>query len=652
MIAYLEAENANTASVLEPLNELRETLFGEFKARIKETDLSVPVEKDGWSYYTRTEEGLSYPIQCRRLAEGDGPELVLFDENVEAEGKDFFDLGVFEVSPNHRLLLWASDTAGDERFLLRVRDLDSGLDLDDNIPDVSYGSAWAMDSTTFFYVRADHANRPYQVWRHVLGNPSTEDILVLEEPDERFFVGVGRERDDSFIQISASSAVTDETWLLPATNPTAQPRCLQQRRQGIEYSAAHHNDQFVIITNDEAENFKLVTTPDDETGAENWADLIPNRADVHLSGFDALSEHLVLFERVNAVVQMRVRHWQTAVDHIVEQPEAVSSVWPGANPTQDTTSYRYGYSSMKTPASVLLYDLNTKARTLLKATEVLGGFHPDQYETSREWAVAEDGTRVPMSLVWRKDRPVGPGPCLLGGYGAYEISAEPAFSTMRLSLLDRGFVVAIAHVRGGGELGRAWYLDGKFEHKPNTFTDTVACAKHLIDLGLTSPSQLGIRGGSAGGLLVGATLNLAPELFGAALAEVPFVDALNTILDPSLPLTVTEWEELGNPAESEEIFRVMQGYTPYENVRPENYPAILATAGLNDPRVGFWEPAKWVQVLRQVTTGTAPILLQTEMGAGHAGPSGRYDAWRDEARALGFLISALHVERATESKVT
>ncbi len=653
VLALLEEENAHVDAVLSSHADLPDTIFGEFKNRIKETDLSVPVEKDGWSYYARTEEGLEYTIHCRKpvpvgtvgpvadVSENAAQEHILLDENVESAPHDFFELGVFELSPDHQLLLWGSDTTGEERFRAVVRDLSSGKELSDELFDLSYGSAWALDNRTFFYIRPDDANRPYQVWRHELGTSQADDVLVFEESDEAYFVGVGRERDDSYIQISVGSAVTDETWLIPADVPDAAPRCLQPRRHGIEYAASHQGDRFIIHTNENAENFKLVEAPEATPGSEHWVDLIPHRPDVNLAGFDALRDHLVLFERVDATMRMRVRAWETGDEHIVEQAEPVSSVWAGANPTADTSVYRYGYSSMVSPAAVMLYDLETRERTVLKETEVLGGFDASDYETKREWAVADDGTRVPMSLVWKKDRPAGPGPAVIGAYGAYEISSDPTFSAARLSLLDRGFVVAIAHVRGGGEMGRPWYLDGKFEHKPNTFSDTVACARHLIDEGWTTPAQLGVRGGSAGGLLVGATINLAPELFGAAVAQVAFVDSLNTILDPSLPLTVTEWEEWGNPAESEEIYRVMRSYTPYENVQAAPYPAIYASGGLNDSRVGYWEPAKWVHRLREVTTGNKPIVLHTDLGAGHGGPSGRYESWRDEARVLTFLLIAL-----------
>lgn len=644
VVQLLESENAHTDAVTAPLEDLRSQLFEEFKARINETDLSVPVEKDGWSYYSRTIEGQPYPLHCRNATlEGgaSGPEVVLVDENLEADDDEYFELGVFDISPNHSLLLWGVDRDGDERFELRVRDVDSGEELDDVIDGVSYGSAWASDNLTFFYVRVDEAQRPFQVWRHRLGSDVADDVLVFEELDERFFVGVGRERDDSFIHVGASSAITDELWLLPADQPEAALRCFAARRDGIEYAASHHEGRFIVLTNDHAENFRIVETPVDATEPENWVDLVGHREDVHLSGFDALREHLIIFERVDAVTQMRVQRWDSGAEHVILQAEEVSSVWPGANPTSDTATFRYGYSSMVTPAAVLRYDLDERSTEVLKATEVLGDFDPSTYATKRSWAVADDGERIPISLVWRRDRPAGPGPALIGAYGAYEVSSDPGFSTMRLSLLDRGFVVAIAHVRGGGELGRRWYENGKFERKRNTFTDTVACARHLIDEGWTTPPQLGLRGGSAGGLLVGATLNLAPELFGSAVAQVPFVDALNTMLDPSLPLTITEWEEWGNPATSEAIYREMRSYTPYENVQAASYPSILATAGLHDPRVGFWEPAKWVIALRQQSTGERPILLHTDLGAGHGGPSGRYEGWRDEAKVLAFLIETL-----------
>lgn len=632
--SHLEAENAYVEHALAGTAELQAAIFDEIKSRVQETDLSVPIDKDGWSYYSRTVEGEQYAIHCRRPV-GDGPETVLLDENAEAGDAEYFELGVFEVSIDHRILAWAEDRTGDERFTLRFRDLERGVDLPDRIEDVTYGSAWAGDNETFFYVRPDAATRPHQIWRHRLGTPVEADVLVFEEADERFFAGVGRDKDDTYIQIGVSSAITDETWLLLAAEPESEPWVVVPRRDGIEYSVMHRFGQLVIHTNDGAENFRIVTADLAEPAV--WEELVGERDDVMLSGFDSLGDYLVLFERAEGLTRLAIRRWSDGESWVLDQPEEVYSVWPGANVDPDSSVLRYGYASMVSPASVFTVDLDTGDRTLLKEAEVLGGYDRTQYRTWRSWATAADGTRIPISLVRRTDG-IGPAPCVLYAYGAYEASMDPTFSVARLSLLDRGFVFAIAHVRGGGEMGRRWYLDGKFERKINTFTDTVDCARHLIDEELTSPAQLAVRGGSAGGLLVGSVINLAPELFAAAVAQVPFVDNINTMLDPGLPLTVTEWEEWGNPAESEDIYRAMRAYSPYENVGPKPYPAVFATAGLSDPRVGFWEPAKWVQRLRTSTTSGAPILLWTDLGAGHGGPSGRYDSWRDEARTLAFIV--------------
>ncbi|MCP5033469.1 MAG: S9 family peptidase [Actinomycetia bacterium] len=669
VVKHLEAENAYTDVVLSSVQDLQESLFSEIKNRIKEDDLSAPVSKDDWAYYSRTEEGLAYPIHCRRHLDRTAPgsdgasprgtgsadndradEVILLDENVEGAAAEFFDVGPFDVSPDHRLLFWGWDVTGDERYTATVRDLSTGIDGQERLDDVSTASAWALDNRTLFYVRPDEAYRPFQVWRHRLGTDQSEDELVFTEPDERFFVSVGLERDESFIQIAVSSKVTDEVWVIPADQPMTEPRLVAERRQGVEYGVAHHGDRFIILTNDGgAENFKLVSVPDHDPGPENWEDLPVDDVEaandvetsVMISDFDVSADHLILFERAHGATRIRVRRWSDGSVTEIDQPEAVSTVWPGANPEFTSTTLRYGYSSMVTPASLFTVDLETGERTLLKQQEVLGSFDPDEYVTERHWAEAEDGARIPISIVYRSDQSEGPRPCVLYAYGAYEMSMDPTFSSARLSLLDRGFSFAIAHVRGGGEMGRRWYLDGKFEHKHNTFDDVVACARHLVDEGVTTPAQLVLRGGSAGGLMAGAVVNQAPELFAAVVAQVAFVDALNTMLDPSLPLTVTEWEEWGNPAESESIYQAMRAYAPYENVHPADYPSVMATGGLNDSRVGYWEPAKWVQVLRRQTTGQEPILLWTDLGAGHGGPSGRYDAWREEARILTYILWAL-----------
>ena len=646
VLAHLEAENAYTAAVTAHTAGLQERLFEEIRARIQETDLSVPVRNGPWWYYVRTEEGRQYAISCRRAAAADGswdegaPEQVLLDENVEAEGHDYFATGVFDVSPDHDLLAFAVDRDGGERYDLRFRDLTTGADLPDRIDGVYYGSAWSRDGRFFFYVRPDAAMRPFEVWRHELGTDTDRDVLVFREDDERFYVSVGLGRDRRYLYVSAGSKVTDEVWFLDAGDPTGTFLVVEPRAQGVEYAVAHHDGRFFVLTNaDDAVNFELRVTGVDAPGRAHWRTVIPHRDDVKLSGVLPFRDHLVIEERVGGVTQIRVRHLADDVDHVIEQPESVCTVHSGANPEFDTTTFRYGYQSMRTPSSVFSYDLGTRERTLLKQQAVLGGFDPAEYTTERLWATADDGVRVPISIVYRNGvARDGSAPALLYGYGSYEASMDPGFSSIRLSLLDRGFVYAIAHVRGGGEMGRQWYEDGKFLRKRNTFTDFIACARHLVAEGWTAPDRLAIRGGSAGGLLMGAVANLAPELFGCVVAEVPFVDCLNTILDPSLPLTVLEWEEWGNPVASEEYYAEMASYAPYENVTAQAYPPMLVTAGLNDPRVSYWEPAKWVARLRATATNAPRIVLKTEMGAGHGGPSGRYDAWRDEAFVLAFVL--------------
>ena len=656
VIAHLEAENAFTAAAMAHTESLQATLFEEIKGRILETDLSVPVRKGGWWWYSRTEEGKQYGIHCRKpaTARADGgwsdevpgddvPEQVVLDENLEAGDAEFFSVGAFDANPDATLLAWSSDTAGAEVYTMRFRDLATGEDLPDVVEGTYYGTAWGADGRTFFYTRPDDAMRPHQVWRHALGSPVEDDVLVHQEDDERFFVGIGTTKDECFLVLGLGSKVTSEHWVLEADDPTGRFRVVAPREQDVEYDVEHHGDRFLIVTNaDGAENFKLVEAPEATPGREHWTDVVPHRPDVKLSGIDTFARHLVLFERAEGLRRIRVRSLADGSDHLVEQPEEVSTSGGGANPEFESTVLRYSYTSMVTPSSVFDYDMGTRERTLLKQQPVLGGYDPADYVTERLWATAEDGVRVPMSVVRRKDlEPGGDNPALLYGYGSYEASMDPGFSSLRLSLLDRGFLFAIAHIRGGGEMGRRWYTDGKYLRKRNTFTDFIACAEHLVATGWTQPRRLGIRGGSAGGLLMGAVTNLRPDLFGAVVAQVPFVDCLNTILDPSLPLTVLEWEEWGNPVESEEFYAYMKGYAPYENVEAKDYPPMFVTAGLNDPRVSYWEPAKWVARLRATKTDTNPLLLKTEMGAGHMGPSGRYDAWKEEAEVFAFLIDTL-----------
>jgi oligopeptidase B len=661
VIEHLVAENAYTEAVTAATAGLRDQLFKEMVARIEETDLSVPARKGPWLYYSRTVKGSNYGIHCRRPAgtgdEAEGDEEVILDENILAEGHDYFALGNLAISPDHRWLAYSTDTSGGERYTMRFRDLDNGDESTESLVDTSYGVAWANDNATVFFVRVDEAMRPHQLWRHQVGTAPSGDVLVYEEPDEHYYLGVGRTKDDRYILCALDSKVTSEVRVLSADDPGGEFTIVEPRRQGIEYSVDHdrgdpdkgRQGRFLIVTNDGAEDFRLMAAPDDAPGRASWTEVIPAREGVRLDAVDPFANHLVVYEREDGETRIRVIDAVTGVSTPVDQPETPSTVWGGANPEYDSTTLRYEYTSMVTPRSVFDLDLETGKLELRKRQPVLGDFDPDRYATERRWARAEDGTRVPISLVYRTDLvAAGAGaPCLLYGYGSYEASMDPTFSSLRLSLLDRGFVFAIAHVRGGGEMGRRWYEAGKFLSKPNTFSDFVACARTLIDEGWTSPDRLVARGGSAGGLLMGAVANLAPELFRAIVAEVPFVDCLTTILDDTLPLTVLEWEEWGNPVEDPEVYAVMKAYSPYDNVRsvdqhgvPVRYPDILATGGLSDPRVGFWEPAKWVAKLRTANPENR-VLLKTEMGAGHGGPSGRYDAWKDEAFVYAFILETL-----------
>lgn len=649
VLALLEGENAYTKAMTAHTEPLQQQLYDEIVARIQETDLSVPARKGPWWYYARTVEGLQYPIACRRQGSEDGPEQVLLDENVLAEGHDFLAVANDEISPDHRLLAYAADYDGGERYGLRFRDLATGEDLPDLVEDTYYGLAWAADSTTAFYTKVDEAMRPHQLWRHRVGTSPAEDVLVFQEDDDRFWLNIHLTRSEQYVLLLLESKVTSEVWFLPADDPTGEFRVIRPREQGVEYYADHHGDRFFVVTNaDGAVNFKLVATPVATPGREHWTEVVPHREDVKLDGAEAFARHLVLHERADGLRRLRILRLADGEQHVVDQPEPVYTVGSDVNPEFDTDVYRFSYQSLVTPRSVYDYDMEARTRVLKKQQPVLGGYNPTQYTTNRAWATAPDGVRVPMSIVHRADVVLdGTAPAVLYGYGSYEHSIDPTFSSLRLSLLDRGVVYAMAHVRGGGEMGRRWYEDGKFLRKTNTFTDFVACAEQLVADRYTSPSRLAIRGGSAGGLLMGAVVNRRPELFAAVVAEVPFVDCLTTILDETLPLTVLEWEEWGNPLADPEVYRYMKSYSPYDNVRAEPYPALLVTSGLNDPRVSYWEPAKWVQRLRAVTTGDRPILLKTELGAGHMGPSGRYDAWRDEAFVLAFLLDALNALSST-----
>jgi len=656
-IAYLEAENAYTEERTAHLAPLRDTLFAEIKSRTQETDLSVPVRKGDYWYYTRTVEGQQYGIQCRIAvqpgdtappATGDGAPLageeILLDGNALAEGHDFFALGAYDVSPDGHRLAYSTDFSGDERFTLKFKDLRTGDVLTDEVPDTFYGTAWSADGSTLFYLTVDEAWRPHRVWRHTIGTPTAEDVIVFEEPDERFWVNVELTRSERFILVEAGSKITSEVRVIPADDPTSTPMVLAERRQGIEYSVDHHGHRFLILHNDGAEDFALAYTSVDTPG--DWVTMIEHSPGTRLESVDAFSDHIVVSLRREGLTGVRVLTGGSDDGYDIEFPEPIYSVGLDSNPRYTTNSLRLRYASLTTPDSVYDYDLVTREMVLRKRKPVLPGpdgkpFDPADYEQHREWALADDGTRVPVSLVHKVGVPRdGSAPCLLYGYGSYELSMDPWFSVPRLSLLNRGVVFAVAHVRGGGEMGRRWYEEGKMLAKKNTFTDFVACAQHLAKAGWTSADRIVARGGSAGGLLMGAVANVAPDAFGGIVAEVPFVDALNTVLDPSLPLTVTEWEEWGDPLHDPEVYAYMKTYTPYENVSDVEYPPILAASSLNDTRVLYTEPTKWVARLRAVAP-QGDYLLKTEMGAGHSGPSGRYDAWKEEAFIAAWILDRL-----------
>jgi oligopeptidase B len=659
-LAYLEAENEYTQARTRHLESLREQLFSEIKTRTQETDLSVPVRVGNHWYYSRTIEGKQYGLSCRRPVEGaddwippvldaSAPppdEQVLLDLNEMAEGHDFFSMGASSVSPDGRRLAFSTDVAGDERFLLQVKELESGELLADQIPGTSYGATWDLQGEHLFYTTVDDAWRADKIWRHRLGTDPAEDVLVHHESDERFWVSVGRTRSDRYLVIGSGSKVTSEYRILDATNPTGEFRVVAPRRQGVEYGVEHAvlggQDVLLVLHNDGAENFELARAPIHATSHEQWEPLIPHDPGVRLEDVDAFATHVVVSQRSDGLTQLRVLGLGDGgieSDELLRMEHPIYTVGLGGNPEFEQPTVRFGYTTMATPGSVHQIDLRTGERTLLKETPVLGGFDPGAYEQHREWATADDGTRVPISIVLPKGAPRdGSTPFLLYGYGAYETSIDPYFTISRLSLLDRGMGFAIAHVRGGGELGRRWYDEGKMLSKRNTFTDFVACARHLAETGWTSADRLVAEGGSAGGLLMGAVANLAPEAFAGIVADVPFVDALTTILDPELPLTVVEWEEWGNPLEDPEVYAYMRSYTPYENVEAKRYPPILAETSLNDTRVLYVEPAKWVARLRAVAENGHEVLLKTEMAAGHGGVSGRYNAWKDRAFSYAWVL--------------
>ncbi|HYV99038.1 MAG TPA: S9 family peptidase [Gemmatimonadaceae bacterium] len=640
VIAYLEAENAYTAAQTEHTRALRDTLYAEILGRIKETDEQVPARDHGWYYYLRTVQGLSYPIYCRKRTL-DAPEQVVFDQNEEAKPYVFYQLGGMEVSTDGNFLAVLVDTDGHEDFVLRIRDLRTNEWLPDRVEELSWGLAWSSDSRIVYYVSGDAAKRPDRVWRHVVGTTKEADVQVFHEPDARCNVSIRRTRSGAYVLIQSGSYSQDEWHMLDATAPDATPRLIVARQPGVEYTVDHGDGWLYIVTNrGGATNFAVMRARPETPGV--WEPFIPHRKEAFVEQVDVFRQWLVRAERREGLRRIVVRDLMSGVEHDITFDDAAYGVDIAENPEFDTNLLRFTYSSLITPPSVYDYDMATRARTLLKRQEVLGGYDPSLYAVERVMVPARDGeARIPVSIVFRKPLALdGTRPLVLYAYGSYGHTIEPEFSSARFSLIDRGVVYAIAHVRGGQEMGRAWYDDGKMMRKMNTFTDFLDAAAYLVANRYTSRDRLIAHGGSAGGLLMGAIANMAPAEFRAIVADVPFVDVINTMLDASIPLTAQEWEQWGNPADPE-AYKYMRSYSPYDNVGEHAYPWMLVMSGINDSRVAFWEPAKWVAKLRAMKTDSNPLLLHMLMGAGHGGSSGRYDRLRETAFRYAFMLDAI-----------
>ena len=646
VIAHLNAENAYTEAMTAPTQQLRDALYAELVGRIKETDLTVPTWNAPYWYYTRTEQGQAYPIFCRKLNTLDAAEQIIFDQNAEAKGRKFFSLGGFEVSPDHNLLAVLVDTTGYEDFTLRVRDLRTGKYLRDRREKMGFGLAWASDNRTLFYMSTDSAKRGDRVWRHAVGTSVSTDVSVYHEPNVLFNVGVQRLRSGKFIAISAGSFTQGDTRVIDAMHPTRPARVIATRRPNVEYDVEHGNGYFWIVTNDGAPNFKVARVRDDAADLTKWEDWLAPRADVYVENVNVFSKFAVVSERREGLRHLSITPIPAGASHDVSFPEAAYGVSLAQNPMFDTPTLRFSYSSLVTPSTVIDYDMTTKERAVKKQQEVLGGYDPTKYGVERRMAKARDGVMVPVSIVYRlplvRD---GKRPLLEYAYGSYGANTEATFSSNRVSLLDRGVIYAIAHIRGGQEMGRSWYDDGKMMKKKNTFNDFVDVGEFLVSEGYTAKDRMLANGGSAGGLLMGVVANMRPDLYKAIIAAVPFVDVINTMSDASIPLTAQEWEQWGNPAKADE-YAYMRSYSPYENVAHKDYPAMLVTSGLNDSRVAYWEPTKWVARLRELKTDSNPLLLRMNMGAGHGGSSGRYERLREIAFDYAFMLDQVGLSGA------
>jgi oligopeptidase B len=642
VIKYLNDENDYAAKEMAHARAFEEKLFEEIKGRFKQTDMSVPYKRDDYFYYTRYEEGKEYPIYARRRGSLDQPEEIVLDVNSLAEGHEFFSLGGWAVSSGQDLLAYAADTQGRRIHTTYLKNLATGELLADVLPNVTENLVWANDNKTLFYGKQDKTTlRQYQIWRHVIGADLAEDQLVFEENDETFVAYIFKTKSKNFLMIVSSHTTSQEYRYLDAGNPVGEFEIFLPREREHEYHIDHFEGRFIIRTNDQARNFRLMATPVEKTGRENWQEIIPHRADVYLGDFELFKDHLVLEERTRGLTQIRVVAWAGGGEHYLQFDEPAYRANLNVNLDFDTTTLRFDYTSMKTPLSIYDYNMTHHGKNLLKREEVLGGFAADNYVTERLFARAADGADIPMSILYRKGmQRDGQNPVLIYGYGAYGLSIDAAFSSPRLSLVDRGFIFAIAHIRGGQEMGRQWYEDGKLLKKKNTLTDFIACAEFLIREKFTSPEKLFAMGRSAGGLLMGAISNMRTDLFKGIVAEVPFVDVVTTMLDASIPLTTGEYDEWGDPNQKE-YYDYMLSYSPYDNVERKAYPAMLITGGLHDSQVQYWEPAKWAAKLRELKTDNNRLLLKTNMDAGHGGATGRFRRHRETAFSYLFLLDLL-----------
>lgn len=644
VIDYLEKENAYLDAMMGGTKEFREKLFHEMKARIKEKDESVPVFRNGYFYYTRSEEGQQYYKYCRKKGSLGAPEEMLLDVDEMAKGYSYFAAVGYKISEDNNLLAFGVDTVSRRQYIIHIKDLTTGELFKETIPSTSGNFAWANDNKTLFYTQ----NNPdtlltEKIRRHRLGTDTQEDVTVYEEKDNTNYIGVKKSKSGKFIFISSSGTLSSETRFIEAGQPEASFTIFQSRLKEILYEVDHQKDKFYIISNWDAKNFRLMECPLDKTGRDEWKEVIPHRTDVLLEGLDVFSDYLVITERKNGLIQLRIRDLspgpQQGLEHYLDFGEPAYMASTGANPDYNSSTLRYGYTSLTTPASTYDYGMDTKEKKLLKQQEVVGGYEPQDYTTERLYATATDGVSVPISLVYRKGfKKDGTAPLLLYAYGSYGHSMDASFSSSRLSLLDRGFVFAIAHIRGGQEMGRYWYEDGKMLKKKNTFRDFIDCGEYLLQQQYTGKGHLYAQGGSAGGLLMGAVANMRPDLWHGLVAQVPFVDVVNTMLDESIPLTTNEYDEWGNP-QNAEAYAYMKSYSPYENVEAKDYPNILVTTGLHDSQVQYFEPAKWVARLRALKTDKNVLLLQTEMNYGHGGASGRFDYLKDIALVYAFLFT-------------